>query len=149
MKKRIDNSGNYYLHALRGLYFKIRNLDRFFIKERNLNLSPTELNVIRTIKESSKKTMSFVAQKLAVTIGTLTTSINNLVKKGFVIRRSDEDDKRIVLLELTEASNDIINARDEYGLKFLHNAFIETNIEISEEDVSKIDRLLRYVEEKY
>ena len=37
-----------------------------------------------------------------VTVGTLTTSMNNLVKKGYALRRRSEKDRRVVYISLTE-----------------------------------------------
>ena len=45
--------------------------------------------------------MSTVAKAMAVTVGTLTTAVNNLVKKGYVSRVRSSEDKRVVLLSLT------------------------------------------------
>ena len=46
--------------------------------------------------------MSTVAKAVSVTVGTLTTAVNNLVKKGYVSRVRSPEDKRVVLLSLTE-----------------------------------------------
>ena len=48
------------------------------------------------------RNMSAVAKTMAVTVGTLTTAINNLVKKGYVSRTRSAEDKRVVLLSLTD-----------------------------------------------
>jgi DNA-binding MarR family transcriptional regulator len=45
--------------------------------------------------------MSTVAKALGVTMGTLTISVNSLVKKGFVERIRSEEDRRVVLISLT------------------------------------------------
>lgn len=49
-----------------------------------------------------KKTTSEVAKELSITVGTLTTAINKLVKKGYVERIRSEDDRRVVKLGLTK-----------------------------------------------
>ena len=43
-----------------------------------------------------------VANKLNVTVGTLTVAVNALVKKGYVVRLKSETDRRIVILGLTK-----------------------------------------------
>jgi DNA-binding MarR family transcriptional regulator len=48
------------------------------------------------------KNMTSVARMLMVTTGTLTISVNSLVKKGFVERVRSEEDRRVVLISLTE-----------------------------------------------
>ena len=46
--------------------------------------------------------MSAVAKSLSVTVGTLTIAMNHLVKKGYVERRRSEEDRRVVLVSLSE-----------------------------------------------
>ena len=46
--------------------------------------------------------MSTVARELNVTVGTLTIAVNNLVKKGYIQRMRSQEDRRVVLISLTE-----------------------------------------------
>ena len=46
--------------------------------------------------------MSTVAAKMMVTVGTLTTAVNGLVKKGYIERIRGEKDRRVVNLVLTD-----------------------------------------------
>ena len=46
--------------------------------------------------------MTTVAKTLSVTTGTLTISVNSLVKKGYVERTRSEEDRRVVLISLTD-----------------------------------------------
>lgn len=66
------------------------------------NLSVKEMHVLEAIELVEEPTMSKVAGKLRVTIGTLTTAINTLVKKYYVERVECADDKRVVKLKLTD-----------------------------------------------
>lgn len=43
-----------------------------------------------------------IAKELGITTGTLTVAVNSLVKKGYVERRRDERDRRVVRLFPTE-----------------------------------------------
>ena len=78
------------------------------IEERSLvsaglnNLSMTEIHTIEAVGLAAPCTMSVVAKYLRLTLGTLTTAIRRLVKKGYVMRYRDQEDRRKVLLELTE-----------------------------------------------
>lgn len=46
--------------------------------------------------------MSSIAAKLKVTVGSLTTSMNGLVNKGYTVRKRSETDRRVVFIFLTE-----------------------------------------------
>ncbi len=66
------------------------------------DVSITEVHTIEAIGLHEKRTMSEVANKLNITLGTLTTAINNLARKDYVERNRDEVDKRVVLISLTK-----------------------------------------------
>lgn len=65
------------------------------------DLTVTDMHVIEAIDVNEPKNMSSVAKALAVTTGTLTISVNGLVKKGYVNRTRSEADRRVVLVSLT------------------------------------------------
>ena len=46
--------------------------------------------------------MTDIAKKLNITVGSLTTSMNSLVKKGYVARKRSENDRRVVNIYLRE-----------------------------------------------
>ncbi|MGL4345266.1 MAG: MarR family winged helix-turn-helix transcriptional regulator [Cellulosilyticaceae bacterium] len=64
------------------------------------DLSITEMHVLEAIGMTSR-TMTDVADQLGITVGTLTTSINRLVKKEYVTRNRSKDDRRFVEIELS------------------------------------------------
>nr|WIF88557.1 hypothetical protein QOL21_00490 [Acholeplasma laidlawii] len=55
------------------------------LKENNVKLSMTEVHVLEAIRNTEIPTMGEVAKRLRVTLGTLTTSINILVRKRWYI----------------------------------------------------------------
>lgn len=65
-------------------------------------LTVNEMHVMDAIDIDAPKNMSSVARELSVTTGTLTISVNGLVKKGYVERIRSEEDRRVVLVSLTE-----------------------------------------------
>ena len=65
-------------------------------------LTVNDMHVIEAIDINEPKNMSTVARGLSVTTGTLTISVNSLVKKGYVDRTRSEEDRRVVLVSLTE-----------------------------------------------
>ena len=58
-------------------------------------ISINDMHIIDAIGIGEPKNMSTVAGEMAVTVGTLTTAINNLVKKGYVKRERGEEDRRV------------------------------------------------------
>ena len=69
------------------------------------NLSMREMHVIEAVCDGTKNarnTASEIASSQKITAGTLTTAIQTLEKKGFVLRSQDQRDKRIVRIIPTE-----------------------------------------------
>ncbi len=69
------------------------------------NLSIREMHIIEAVCEANeyaKNTASEIAFSQKITAGTLTATISNLEKKGYVIRHRDERDKRMVRILPTE-----------------------------------------------
>jgi len=80
----------------------ILQIEQNALSEGVLNdLSITEIHTIEAIGMYSSRTMSEVAQDLNITVGTLTTAINKLVKKEYVERQRGELDRRAVMICLS------------------------------------------------
>ena len=66
------------------------------------DLTNNDMHVISAIGVGTTKNMSSIAKELSVTVGTLTISMNSLVKKGYVLRERGKEDRRVVYISLTE-----------------------------------------------
>ncbi len=66
------------------------------------DITNNDMHIIEAVGLSGENTMSVVAKKLGITAGSLTTSVNSLVNKKYVIRQRNEEDRRVVFLKLTE-----------------------------------------------
>ena len=65
------------------------------------DITMNDMHVIEAIGIGTPKNMSAIAKQLHVTTGTLTISMNSLVKKGYVKRERSERDRRVVYIMLT------------------------------------------------
>lgn len=65
------------------------------------DLSNSEMHVLDAVGPEGGN-MSTIATKLRITMGSLTTSMNRLVIKGYVERKRSETDRRVVNISLTE-----------------------------------------------
>ena len=112
------------------------------------DLSVTELHTIEAIGMYKERTMTEVAQDLKITVGTLTTAINKLIKKGYVDRKRIEED-RIVLIHLTKKGKLAYRIHEKF-----HNDMINETISGLREDeeeilISSLERLNVFFKEKY
>lgn len=113
------------------------------------NLSITEIHVIEAIGTGESRNMSSVARDLDITIGTLTIAINNLVRKGYVHRVRSDEDRRIVLISLTEKGKRVYIHHEQF-----HDEMITTTISrLSDEEmkvlISALSNINSYFKEKY
>lgn len=66
------------------------------------DISNNDMHIIEAVGTAEPKNMSTIAKTLAVTVGTLTTTMNSLVKKGYAVRQRCEEDRRVVYMSLTD-----------------------------------------------
>lgn len=93
------------------------------------DLTTNDAHVIEAIGKDSAKNMSSVAKKLSVTTGTLTISVNSLVKKGYVDRERSEEDRRVVLVSLTEKGKRAYDHHEEFHQKMIESICEQLNEE--------------------
>ena len=72
--------------------------------------------------------MSNVAKYLKVTVGTLTITINRLVRKGYVERYRNERDKRIIVLLLTEKGEEVFQIHEEFHERMVDSLLSDLNV---------------------
>lgn len=113
------------------------------------DLSVTEMHTIEAIGMYTKRTMSEVAQDLKITVGTLTTAVNKLIKKGYVERKRIEEDRRVVLVELTKKGKLAFRLHEKF-----HSDMVETTINgLSDEEqkilISSLEKLNEFIKCKY
>lgn len=88
-----------------GVFNNILRTEESSLKERASNLSMREMHVIEAVCDAvtrRKNTASEIAFSQNITAGTLTTTVSTLEKKGFLVRRQDDRDKRMVRIFPTE-----------------------------------------------
>ena len=74
-------------HILVSLFNDIMDVEeREIISDEFKDISSNDMHIIEVIGQEEPKNMSAIASKMKVTVGTLTIAINNLVKKGYVVR---------------------------------------------------------------
>ena len=88
--------------------------EKVLITEEFQDLTNTDMHVIEAVGLGSGDTMTPIAKRLNVTVGTLTTSMNRLVSKGYVIRTRSEADRRIVQVHLTERGIAAYHHHEDY-----------------------------------
>lgn len=110
-------------------------------------ISINDVHIIDAIGLREPKNMSTVAKAMSVTVGTLTTAINNLVKKGYVSRVRSAEDKRVVLLSLTDKGIAAYRKHDAFHRKMVQTVMDGLQDDELEVLVSAMEKLQRYFKE--
>ncbi len=97
------------------------------------DITNNEIHVIEAIGMGEPKNMSSIARSLSVTVGTLTISMNSLVKKGYVVRQRSEEDRRVVLVSLSEKGREVFCRHESF-----HKAMIDEVIDGLDEEELKV-----------
>ena len=74
--------------------------EQAIITEEFRDITNNDMHVLEAVGLSGNN-MSAIAKKLNITVGSLTTAMNSLVKKHYVDRSRSEEDRRVVNINLT------------------------------------------------
>ena len=99
------------------------------ITEEFKDITNNDMHIIEAIGLSGKNTMSEKKKKLGITAGSLTTAVNSLVNKKYVVRRRSDEDRRVVFIGLTPKG---VKAYDHH--KDYHRQMTEAVINSLNED---------------
>ncbi len=107
------------------------------------DITTTEAHTVEAIALYGGKTMSAVAAKLDITVGTLTVSVANLVKKGYVTRSRSVEDRRRVILTPTAKGEALLSAHRQFHIDMARSAvkeLSEKETEVFKNSLAKLNR---------
>ena len=93
------------------------------VRAAGLKLSLAGLGVLRVLMSADGLKASEVADRAWSSPGTLTSVVNTLVRDGFVERRPDETDRRVVRLYITGQGRAVISYYVSQAAAWWHKAF--------------------------
>ena len=113
------------------------------------DLTMNDMHVIEAIGVESKKRMSTVSHLMGVTTGTLTKAMDGLVKKGYVTREKDEEDKRAIRVSLTDKGTAAYYHHEQFHTHMIEHIKSELEGEELEILVQALAKLVDYFEHSY
>ena len=84
------------------------------------DITNNDIHILEAIGIEEPKSMSRIAGELHVTVGTLTTNMNSLERKGYLTRNRSTRDKRVVLVTLTEKGRKAFFHHRDFHRKMIH-----------------------------
>ena len=83
------------------------------ITEEFQDITNNDMHIIEAVGLGGNK-MSDIAARLNITVGSLTTAVNSLVKKGYVDRFRSKEDRRVVYVRLLEKGENAYHHHEDY-----------------------------------
>lgn len=124
---------------------KIRKISRYlneYTKDhlKCYNLTIGRFHVLRVIVESQPVSMGKIHEELQMANSTVTVIVDYLNEANLVKRRRDDQDRRVVLLEMTEQGKEIMSKLLQKRQDFMKKALAD--MEDSAEDLSELLNIL-------
>lgn len=86
------------------------------------DLSVKELHVLEAVHDLSRlgqNTMTAVADALNIRVSSLTTAVNTLVRKGYLVRGGEPGDRRVIRITLTEKGGEANRLHSQFHEKMI------------------------------
>lgn len=117
----------------------------------NNRLSISEIHLLEAVYETQptrENTSTVVARKLGITLGSLTTAVSTLEKKGYLIRERDRNDKRVFYLMPTPIAG-FVNAKHvEFHQGMIDDVVSSLTLEEEQVLAQALEKVRRYFEQK-
>jgi len=127
----------------------ILNIESLNLKNQGVRLSMNEVHILEAIYNTDPPIMTNVANRLLITVGTLTTAIDRLVDKGYVERYQSEEDRRKVYLKLTEKGLKTKAIHDSFHNDMIENVIKDMHIDENSELIIALENIQKYFRDKY
>lgn len=109
------------------------------ITEEYRDITNNDMHIIEAIGVEEPRNMSEIARRLSITVSTLTTNMNGLEKKGYIVRTRSVEDKRVVYVTLTEKGKKAFYHHRDFHRKMIR-ALVK---DLNEEDMGVLYRCLK------
>ena len=103
VKKIKDLKENLSLHSMIVFRKALKTIDNKVMTDiRESGLTPAQFSVLEVLYSKGSLKICQLIEKVLSTSGNMTVVIKNMEKKGWIKKRTDKNDKRAFIIELTE-----------------------------------------------
>lgn len=101
-------------NVLTEFYDKMSSWEQSVVKETGYSLA--QIHTLEVLGSHGAMKMKELANRLSITTGTLTVQVDKLVKAGLIERQFDEQDRRSILVDLTDAGKQVFAQHNQLHL---------------------------------
>nr|WP_276932491.1 MarR family winged helix-turn-helix transcriptional regulator [Globicatella sulfidifaciens] len=130
------------------IFNEIMQIEEESLKSSEFNdITIKEMHTIEAIGLVDNPTSSQVANKLGITVGTLSVSIQNLVKKDYVERVQSAEDRRIVRLKLTKKGKLLYRLHHKFHIDMVEKTLTDFEIDEAQALIKGLRNLNQFLDE--
>jgi DNA-binding MarR family transcriptional regulator len=126
------------------IFNRILAIEGESLKQKDIKLSMSEVHVLEAVTKVDEPTMTNIAKKLGITVGSLTVSVNTLYQKGFLSRERDSEDRRKVVIGLLPKAEEVMEIHNDFHNDMINSIFLDLKIEEDELLISTLEKLSSY-----
>ncbi|MDF2906940.1 MAG: hypothetical protein K0R34_2261 [Herbinix sp.] len=132
------------------VYDDVNNIEEYSIKQGSFSdLSITEIHTVEAVGLYGSKTMSEVSMELGITMGTLTTAVDKLIKKGYLERNRSNTDRRIVNIKLTNRGKLAYRIHEKFHLDMVKAIMLDFTPQEEEVLLTALSKLNKHLKDIY
>ncbi|RCW50470.1 MULTISPECIES: MarR family winged helix-turn-helix transcriptional regulator [unclassified Halanaerobium] len=129
----------------------VRDIHKYLVQFTKRNLKKNGLTMPRfmvlwNIKKNQPVNMSFLHEKMYMANSTLTVIVDKLVDEKFVKRYRSPEDRRVVLLELTESGDKLLCKMLYVRQSFLEKALNDLDLQEQDKVIESISSVCNNLE---
>lgn len=130
-------------HLIVEFYEKLSSWEHCVVRDKGLTLP--QVHALEILGTHKALRMKELAMKMGVTTGTLTVLADRLEKAGMLRRKPHEEDRRSILVELTDQGQKVFEEHDE-----LHNQLTrDITAKLSDTERSQLAEMLRKINREF
>jgi len=132
------------------IYDDVSHIEEYSIKRGTFSdLSITEIHTIEAVGLYGSKTMSEIATELEITMGTLTTAVDKLIKKDYMERNRSSTDRRIVNVTLTKRGKLAYRIHEKFHLDMVEAVMDDFSVQEEEILLTALRKLNIHLKDIY
>lgn len=123
-----------------------QNLGQNLFNRAQLGLTPGQVFMLSFIQKKGQCSVTKLAEKLEVAPSAITVMLDRLESHGFVSRTRDKSDRRVVIIELTDAGVEKLNYVLEKRKQIMQQCFKEMESDELDSFIQSLEKLASIVQ---
>ncbi|MCJ7841453.1 MarR family transcriptional regulator [Lederbergia sp. NSJ-179] len=141
LKELVDR----YQAAMNSVY---RGVNQILKEKIDPEITTDQFSTLQYIRNNGRCTSTEIAQKFGIGKSAVTAQINKLYDKGFIERKRDEKDRRIVYLNLTQTGKELVELSETKLYPEIYKQLAHFNIEDIQKFIGLLEELAKLMEER-